>query len=849
MNGRCTVENWAEFGSSGTSCCQRLLFVTSTVVSFGTGSNEVYLFCTERRKLTGVLQFPGPVSDLVGSHDNKFLFVACQSGVYCVCVQSVLSRASDDASSSPAEIQISSELLVVPEEGILSLFFEGSILLTLSQRDVSWVLTLYRSLKQSKPSNFEMLGSFSLPVIPGVTHNDSERKTGTRRRPVLMCVRSSDTTHLSSSSSTNSVSLEHVLFKLLFGIDAALAKSPVILCGLPDGRLCFLPLYPSGTGLRVLHSLEQPVIFMGAASVEERTGHAQCLVAVGEEGRVVLMGVNKGGAEGGGYTAGFTEGCVPGPVVCGCVEENCLYYSTVSDLLALDLSERLRGIQKEEKASSMKVAVFQNITSLNVCRVVALADPTRNTAGESQLLALSERGTLQRIILPVRKQDATSSSEPSTHSGRSVRELLSAIGDVCERASVLKSTIKSKNQILMHLNQVLNISYLLTACKNNNQHLPIQEKPIRCHAMTSWSRLLQKDSLNLICVLENPGPYVLERGWTLSITVSTLSYPPSTGGGRSSSNFSFPFQGLHPGESLEVSLPLSAAADTSFPMTVSCSIVFSLLSLLGEEAGKLPDPQSSCISLSLNTLTVDWLHTLQVDCPKATRATAQSDSTAGTILTFINSHQRRLRGKGEGGEGALKSESEKYSAAVRVSSELLKETLVSKTSAEDTHQNVSLSLLDWLLSEPHGGVKREQHGDRTPAGSSAIHARGPNGHSVKLTTKEVNVKEDSIRKEDSLNTVEVQIESSSLATVCGLHHAVLCRVQTLVQRASGRAVSKKSIETLALRETLQRAESLLQHIQQSRISEEFSAEVSGGHSTRSLLRVYRDLRENPLFII
>ncbi|XP_034563455.1 Fanconi anemia core complex-associated protein 100 [Notolabrus celidotus] len=855
MDGRCAVENWAEFGSSVTSCTPRLIFASGTCVYLCTGRNEVNLFCTEKRKLTVVLGFPGPVSDLVVSPDSQFLFVASQSGVYCVCVHSILSRAKSslaDASACPAEIEISSEFLVVPEEGILCLLFEGSTLLTLSQRDTSWVLTLHRSLKQSKPSSFEMLGSFSLPVVSGVLQNASERKTVTRRNPVLMCVHSRETTPLSSSSASSTTKrclpLKPVLYTLLFDIDAALAKSPVILCGLPDGRLCFLPLHPSASRLKVLHNLEQPVMFIGASSFEESSGHAQCLVAVGEQGRVVLMTLNKRGPEGGGFTAGFTEGCVPGPVMCGCVGKNFLYYSTVSDLLALDLSEGSCERKKDE-TSSTTVGALQNLTSLNVCRVVALAEPTSNAAGEIQLLALSARGMLQRITAPVRRQDGASSNVVSTPEGCSVRDLLSAIGDVCERASALKSAIKSKNQILMHLNQVLNISYLLTARTNRDEHLPTNEKAIRCHAMTSWSRLLQKDSLNLTCVLENPSPYVLERGWTLSITVSPLSYPPRAGGERSSTNFSFPFQNLHQGDTLEVSLPLAAAADTSFPVTVSCSLVFSLYSLLGEEAARLPGLQSSCISLPLNTLTVDWLHALQVDCPKAahTRSTSQSDNTTDPVQAFINSRQIRCRGRWEGGgESAQKSEPEKYSAAVRVSSELLKDTLVSEISDSDLHQNVSLSLLGWLLSEQHEGVRR---GQQSTVSSSVIHTRGPSGHTVKLAAKEVNLKEESTGKEESLITVEVQMESSSLAAVCGLHHAVLHRVQTLLQRAPDRAASKKSIQTLALRETLQRAENLLQQLQQSRVSGGFGVGVSGGHMTRSLLHVYRDLRENPLLII
>uniref|UniRef100_UPI0037E914CB Fanconi anemia core complex-associated protein 100 n=1 Tax=Semicossyphus pulcher TaxID=241346 RepID=UPI0037E914CB len=862
MEGRCAVDTLVEFGLSGTACTQKLKCGFGTDVFLCTGSDEVYVFSTKKRKLKAVLQFPGSVSDLVEGQDKQLLYVACSSGVYCVCLQSLLSSSPADVSSSPAELQISSEFLVVPEEGVVSLLLVGSVLLTLSQRDTSWTLSLYSSPKQSAASSWEVLSSFSLPIVSNVIHIDSEKKTGTRRSPVLTCVHSSDATPSSPSSSSSETTpsighffLESILFKLLFGIDAALAKSPVILCGLPDGRLCYLPLRLPGSQLRVLHSLEQPVVFVGASAVlETGPGHAQCLVAVGELGRVLLIKVNKGGSEGGGSTAGFIEGCVPGPVMCGCVDKGCFYYSTRSDLLVLDLSEGSCGRERDEEASSGTVAALRSPTSLNVGRVVALAERTRNTAGEVQLLCLSVRGQLQRITLPLGREDARSSSRPSTQAGRSIRDLLSAIGDVCERASALKSAIKSKNQILKHLNQVLNISFLLTADTNSEEHLPLQEKPLRCHAKTSWSRLLQKDSLSLTCVLDNSSPYVLEQGWTLSITAIPLSYSPSTGGERSSTNFSFPFQNLHPGETLEVSLPLASAGEASFPVTVSCSLVFSLSSLLEGEAAKLPGLQSSCISLPLNTLTVDWLHALQVDSPTSTHktVTSQSYTTTDTVRSFINSRRIMCRGRGEGGEGASKPERDTYTAIVRVSSELLRDTLVLKSSDLDPQvrqQNECLLLLDWLLSDGPGGVKRGQHGDKISVSSSVIQARGPNRHPVKLTAKEVNVGEENVRKEESLTTVELQIESSSVAAVCGLHHAVLRRVQTLLQKARHRAASTQSVQSLALRQALQRAEHLLQQIQQSRVSGAFSGGVSAGQVTRSLLSAYRELRENPLLII
>lgn len=304
--------------------------------------------------------------------------------------------------------------------------------------------------------------------------------------------------------------------------------------------------------------------------------------------------------------------------------------------------------------------------------------------------------------------------------------------------------ITSKNQILRHLNQVVNISFLLTADANTEGHLPIKEKPIRCQAVTRWSRLLQEDSLNLTCVLHNSSPYVLERGWTLSITVFPLACSSATGGESSSTNFSFPFYSLCPGETLEVSLPIAASGDTSFPMTVNCSLIFSLSSLLGEEeeAADFPCSQSSCITLPLNTLTVDWLHALQVYSPTANQKVIASQSsgfTIDTVKAFLNSRRFRRNGRVDSG-GENTSKPEKFSARLRVSLELLRGTLASKSSEREKSapQSLCLSLLDWLLSDGPGGVKTGHQGDKTALGSDSVHARGPNGASVKLTAKEVN---------------------------------------------------------------------------------------------------------------
>ncbi|KAM3859593.1 baculoviral IAP repeat-containing protein 5-like [Diretmus argenteus] len=66
----------------------------------------------------------------------------------------------------------------------------------------------------------------------------------------------------------------------------------------------------------------------------------------------------------------------------------------------------------------------------------------------------------------------------------------------------------------------------------------------------------------------------------------------------------------------------------------------------------------------------------------------------------------------------------------------------------------------------------------------------------------VNVGEESVEKaEGPLAAVEVQVESSSMAAVCGLHHAVLRRVQTLLQRDPEKAASTLRVESCGLSAT------------------------------------------------
>lgn len=303
---------------------------------------------------------------------------------------------------------------------------------------------------------------------------------------------------------------------------------------------------------------------------------------------------------------------------------------------------------------------------------------------------------------------------------------------------MLKSALRSQGQVLKQLNHLVHISLLLTARAQTEEQARRRREPIRCGAVTQWSRLLQKDSLNLMCVLDNSSPYTLEQGWTLCICVSPLSHPPSQGGKCSSANFSFPLQNINPGESFQAWLPLAAAGEAFLPSVLSCSLIFSLSRLLRAQEADSPRLQDACISLPLNTLRVDWLHSLQLSGPEAARkkdAAQLSSTSTERIQAFLKSRRFSCGGAEEGRWGAPTLE--QHSASVQVSVELLKSTTGWKSSSsEGQGQNMCVSFLEWLLCEGCGGVRRGQAAGGIS--SPAVLARGPGGHAVRLTAKEVN---------------------------------------------------------------------------------------------------------------
>ncbi|KAL0179443.1 hypothetical protein M9458_024885, partial [Cirrhinus mrigala] len=140
-----------------------------------------------------------------------------------------------------------SVLYNVPDDCIVLKNAIEKILVTLSLHKSIWSFDLYEE-PGSRP--LRKLASFQVVTLNACCLNITDKEKIVSSPPVLTCIYPKGPTSVNTHQSDLHPHLEPHLFRLLFGVDASLVKSPVILCGLPDGRICCFPLLEN----RDLHS-------------------------------------------------------------------------------------------------------------------------------------------------------------------------------------------------------------------------------------------------------------------------------------------------------------------------------------------------------------------------------------------------------------------------------------------------------------------------------------------------------------------------------------------------------------------------------------------------------------------
>ncbi|KAI2658425.1 Fanconi anemia core complex-associated protein 100 [Labeo rohita] len=828
---RCSVECLSEFSECQSHSLR--LIQDTTNVFLTSGDRDVLILNVHERRT--VMQFEASVLNLALSDDKHQLYALCANGgLYCTPLPPQLSSSSVLVNKSLDSVlyTVPGDCMVLKNADLQAFTIVEKILVTLSLHKSIWSFDLYEE-PGSRP--LCKLARFQVMTQNTCCLNIPDKEKIASSPPVLTCIYPEGSPSVSTHQSDLHPHLEPHLFRLLFGVDASLVKSPVILCGLPDGRICCFPLLvptlagPTGeqrSPVRVLQSLEQPVIFIGTCVSGEHG--PQCLVAVGQRGKLLIVRSKQATLEGKKADYCFNEHSVRGPVLCACVDDKWLYYSSLNDLHALQLTTTSSSSEATGTESHVQALTSD---SLGVCRVIALVGPYRNSTGSVQLLAVSLSGRLLRVNLPQGYEKGNVQRLPSSLAGQRVKDLLASIGNIWERAESLKHKLQDKNESLKRLNQVINVcSLLLDVHGNENECNTGTKHPISCRGVARWSSLLQRDSLTLTCVLENSSGCILEHGWTLCIQVHPLSKGPNMEG--SSRTYSFPFKKLDSGQKLDVTIPLESTGGLSLPVKVYCSLVFSLSTLFSPETSSPGVSQliteTGCISAPLSTLTVDWLDALRLE-GSFSHGNIRHDTVTDGIQAFLRSR------------GALNKDTDNTTKSgpnavmVRVSSELLKSKLhLSATSSAET----CMAVLKWLVSPEAMG--------QTSVQSPVICAYSPDGCSVKIMAKEITLGD--FCSDGPFEVLEIRVESTSVAAVCGLHHAILRRLQVLLRDSTVKCAHAKQLKAQSLFEAVRHVESLYKDLQDA----QNQAALSGTMKMKSseiLFPIFLQLRANPLVIL
>ncbi|XP_012888594.1 PREDICTED: Fanconi anemia-associated protein of 100 kDa [Dipodomys ordii] len=845
-------------------------------VFLSTGSEFVYVYDQEGGLLTAVYQFPDQVWHLQLLARRGALYVLCaRKGVYCLSVEpgsSAASRAGEDSLGGELPcpvVPVDPAACAVPDVALCAFAVLDDLLVTLVQGPAQWKMQLF---ERPHPGEDPQLGG-PIGEVELSTCNPPagvpEKPAAPRFLPVLCCMfpPGARDPHGHSQGHGGFV-LKEALFGLLFGADATLLESPVILCGLPDGQLCCVVLKALATSrsapgdpkalVKILHHLEEPAVFIGALKTErpaeeaaeevlpEEGQHSDCLVALGHQGRA--LAIKASWNESGSLVPELREYWLPGPMLCAaCGAGGRVYLSTPLDLCVVDLAQGSAPSDPQQPHRDLGSLPLELCpTSLSICSVLTLSVSSRTPAGGTELLALTAKGRLVSCSVDLNSKKTDSARVSVANAGQRIKELLSGIGDISERVSFLKKAVDQRNKALTSLNEAMNVSCALLSSREG-------PRPVSCTTTTAWSRVQLQDVLMATCLLENSSCFSLERGWTLCVQVLASASALDLGAAGPAVTYTIPVDSLGPGSRREVTLPLgpSESGEFELPVTVSCTLFYSLREVVGgalapadpleapfleeQPLDLLPEQEGICLPLSKHT--VDMLQCLRF--PSLVAAHTQAPRLPGPAHDPVDAFLETCQPPGSqpSGPASLRA---KYlppsSASVRVSAELLRAAL------EAARSGVPLcsATLQWLLAEnPAVDIIRAR-------ALSSIQGVAPDGTDIHLVISEVAVTD--LSPAGPIQAVDIQVESPSLADMCRAHHAIVGRMQAMVTKQAAQGASAPDLRLQYLRQIHTNHEALLREVQALRDRLCTEDEASSCATAQRLLQVYKQLR-NPSLVL
>ncbi|XP_075436177.1 Fanconi anemia core complex-associated protein 100 [Ascaphus truei] len=823
-------------------------------------SKFVHVYSTEKQQIMAAYSFPAEVWHVELVSETRQLYALCaRTGIYHLAWDEhgrLLKKSNSVASAGGVDIvSVGPEFSSLPDPAICSFTVAHGILVAASLHHKKWRIALFHSVSpHHEDPTMAPIRELEFSIKP--TAGCSRRLEDCHFLPVLGCVCLWKEKGLSHSPQSCQFAVEASLFTPLFGVDAAMLDSPMILCGFPDGQVACFPLKAAGfpsmhlaestdqslAPVKILYHLEQPVVFIGATRTEPAASESRhpnksdaslgcdCIVFLGHEG---LMVTARSGEKAAGKAHEFREHHLQAPVSCGACCGSSVYYSTHSDLLSVTVPTA------PEQGAVAKTPRHPILSSVghNVPAVVAMSPISRTPERGVEVLALSGKGRLMACSLN-KKGQAPWAGLSCAKAGQRIKELLSGIGTLSDRVSRLKSVVDEKNVSLLDLNHVMGLTRAVLSGQR-------PELPLPCEVRVSWTRLLQQDSLMASCTLENKTDCSLERGWTLCVDLSAEASDCST-----AVSYSFPIERLLPGERTERSFPLSAERSDGleFPLTIACTLFYSLKGLAAgcgnavHPAGApAPPAHREGVLLPLKEHTVDVLQCLRLNsqgddpCPAASWQTSPWDPAEAFLTAPAggDSSIGQLRTCPE----ALCNQGVDYvvplTASVRVSAMLLNRAI----QWDGSGVALRCAVLHWLLSAEVTRARK----------LSEVRGVTPDGRKLCLRVREVSVSD--LSSAGPIPAMEIQIESPHLDALACVHLAVIARLQALVLQSDVKDGSSPDLHLANLQQLFIARESLLKDVQTLRDHLCVEKERSSDTAAQKLLRTYRALRDPGLLLL
>uniref|UniRef100_UPI00358DEE2B Fanconi anemia core complex-associated protein 100 isoform X2 n=1 Tax=Myxine glutinosa TaxID=7769 RepID=UPI00358DEE2B len=667
--------------------------------------------------------------------------------------------------------------------------------------------------------------------------------------PLMVLLSSVDCTlHKNLDQTRNSVCSS--LFRLLFGD----VDSPIVVCGLPDGRVVSAP--NAGSGSRkppplsqtpsprdknplVLHDLKQPLVAIGTARLpcgkkfgKEGAEQPNCLVVVGTRGKVVVLTV---GVHDDRESLIVREFCVQGPITCAQCVRDCLYYSTLRGLHCAQLSisrttgqdgdDGTEGRPSHEEvphtpAESLSPMLHPHNLGIGSCSSMITCDIPE---GSVELVMLNRVGHL--CVTSTCSQDgegnAALQKTPSPGPVCSIQDLIGAIENVSARASSLKSYQQQQDSTLKQLNWVLE---LVSWLGSHQFELPAtSSSPLSCSLSVRWTQNLHRDVLSVRCVVRNGTDCTLSESWILRVSIRGAFLRFGLPEGHPSTiTHTFSMAALPPRRELELTLPLWGDAgcfDLLQPLELTSFLQY------GSPLVLRHDSPSNPITIPLNLVLIDALNCLRTDNgAQWGKADTNVNESFGKSLCGVPVDDIE-EGLGTGTKSPLVF-------VQRFSEEAVQRMLQIPGKVGIQGRQLCTAFLAHLLANCPGLL---------PPTCAVLDCLGPDGRPVRLAVTQEYI--------DVVSTLEVRVTCLSMALMCALRLALARRAKMIMDECDGRkpqvTASKEKFQ-----EALCNMEGILEEVR-STLGKRTSSGGRGATmegSTEELLNLYLKTRTQSLCI-